>query len=86
MKGKLKASKERLRRSDSSLTAPPILERDEPLAQQEDNIFIRDETAENLANELIDLEKQEEIQRLQYVHQLFIENPSNLLESRNALL
>ena len=72
MKGKLKADMERLRRSNSSLTAPPILQ--------------RDETAENLANELIDLEKQQEIQRLQYVHQLFIENPSNLLESRNALL
>jgi hypothetical protein len=51
---------ERLQRSDSSLTAPPILERDEPLAQQEENIFIRDETAENLPNELIDLEKQQE--------------------------
>ena len=48
---------DRLRRSDSSLTAPPILERDEPLAQQEENIFIRDEIAENLPNELIDLEK-----------------------------
>ena len=53
---------ERLQRSDSSLTAPPILERDEPLAQQEENIFIRDEAAEDLPNELIDLEKQQESQ------------------------
>ena len=56
---------ERLRRSNSSLTAPPILERDEPLAQQEENIIIRDETAEDLANELLDLEKQQESQRKQ---------------------
>ena len=58
---------ERLRRSDFSLTAPPILERDEPLAQQEENIFIRDETAENLPNELIDLEKQQENHLLQFI-------------------
>ena len=56
---------ERLQRSNSSRTAPPILERDEPLAQQEENIFIRDETAENLENELIDLEKKQESQRQQ---------------------
>ena len=49
----------------AKIEAPPILEKDEPLAQQEENIFIRDETAENLENELIDLEKQEEIQRKQ---------------------
>ena len=48
---------EKLRKSNSSLTAPSILARDEPLAQQEENIFIRDETAENVPNELIDLEK-----------------------------
>ena len=49
----------------AKIEAPPILERDEPLAQQEENIFIRDETAENLPNELIDLEKQQESQRQQ---------------------
>ena len=77
------------------LTAQRDWERSAPLAdrfclklkaQEVENIFIQEETVENLDQNKIASTKPEESQEQHYVYQLFIENPSNLLVSRNSLL